>query len=428
MSLTESRLRAALSQTAEQIPPDAVPPLGLPADHVRWVSARRLWSAGRPPRWLAALAAAASVCLILSVSVTLADSARPKATSSPHFASYLALAQFPPYYVALQQWPGCSTCAPGDGSNDTNPDRAVVRSTRTGNTLATVAVPRPYATFAFVQGTADDYTFILGAQRLSQFNGPATRLYLLRLDPSAPKGKRAHLSPLPVPLLPTARGYELGWIALSPDGHLLATISTATADNTGPTQLRVFDLATGGSRTWTLPAWAGRLDNYVDVSGPPTWAADSRHLAFFSRAKAGHADLVLLDTSAPSASFGADTRSMPLPRPARGYEVIYGPDFPLLTADGQYVIETVINLKEASHPSGRPFSPFELDLVNIRTGAVTKLRQHSQMPFVLASAPSGSAVIVATANLPPGQAGFVVSTARGSTPIQMPADTIAVAW
>jgi hypothetical protein len=426
MSLTESRLRTALAQTAEQIPPDALPPLGLPADNLRRVSGRRLWPAGQPPRWLAALAAAASVCLIVSVSVTLADIARPRATTSPHVASYLA--QFPPYYVALQQWPGCSTCAQGNASNDTNPDRAVVRSTRTGNTLTTVAVPRPYATFAFVQGTADNRTFILGAQRLSQLNGPATRLYLLRLDPSAPAGKRAHLSPLPVPLLPTARGYELGWIALSPDGHFLATISTATADNTGPTQLRVFDLATGGSRTWTLPAWAGRLDNYVDVSGPPTWTPDSRHLAFFSRTKAGQADLVLLNTSAPAASFGADTSSMPLPRPAPGNEIIYGPDFPLLTADGQHVIETVINLQEASHPSSRPFSPFELDLVNIRTGAVTKLRKHSQMPFVLASAPSGSAVILATANLPPNQAGFVVSTAHGGTPIQMPADTIAVAW
>jgi hypothetical protein len=426
MNQTESRLRAALSQTAEQIPPDAVPPLGLPADNLRRVCARRLWPAGRPPRWLAALSAAASVCLIISVSVTLAGSARPRAVTSPHAASYLG--QFPPYSVVLQQWPGCSTCAPGDASNDTNPDRAVVRSTRTGSTLATVAVPRPYATFAFVQGTADDRIFILGAQRLSQFNGPATRLYLLRLDPSAPAGKRAHLSRLPVPVLPTARGYELSWIALSPDGHFLATISTTTADNTGPTQLRVFNVATGGSRTWTLPAWAGRLDNYVDVTGPPTWAPDSRHLAFFSRTQAGHADLVLLDTSAPAASFGADTRSIPLPRPAPGYEIIYGPDFPLLTADGQHVIETVINMQEANHPSGRPFKPFELDLVNIRTGAVTKLRQHSQMPFVLASTPSGSAVIVATANLPPSQAGFVVSTAHGSAPIQMPADTIAVAW
>jgi hypothetical protein len=425
MSLTESRLRAALSQTAEQIPPDAVPPLALPADNLRRVSAGRMWQAGRPPRWLAALAAAASVCVIVSVSVTLAGSMRPRATTSPHAASYLA--QFPPYFVALQQWPGCSSCARGDASNDTNPDRAVVRSTRTGNTLATVAAPRPYATFAFVQGTAADRTFILGAQRLSQLNGPATKLYLLRLDPSAPAGKRTYLSPLPVPLLPTATGYELDWIALSPDGHLLATISTTTAGNT-PTRLRVFDLATGGSRTWTLPAWAGRLDNYVDVGGPPTWAPDSRDLAFFSRTKTGRADLVLLDTSAPAASFGADTKSMPLPRPARGYEIIYGPDFPILTADGQHVIETVINLKEASHPSGGPFNPFELDLVNIRTGAVTKLRQHSQMPFVLASAPSGSAVIVATANLPPNQAGFVVSTAHGSTPIQIPADTIAVAW
>jgi hypothetical protein len=427
MNLTEGRLRAALSQTAEQIPPDAVPPLDLSADSLRRVSASRLWPGGRPPTWLAALAAAASVCLIVSLAVTLAAGAHRGAATGPHRRVATTLAQFPPYYVALQQWPGCGSCARGGVSNNTNPDRAVVRSTMTDITLATVAVPRPYATFAFVQGTADDRTFILGAQRLSQLNGPSTRLYLLRLNPSAPIGKRVQLRALPVPLLPTARGYELDWISMSPDGQLLATISTTTATNT-PTQLRVFDLATGMSRSWTLPVWAGRMDNYVDVSGPPTWAPDSRHLAFFSRAKAGNADLVLLDTGAPAASFGADTRSIPLPRPPRGYETSYGPDSPLLTPDGQHVIETVINLKEASHPSGRPFSPFELDLVDIRTGAVTTLRQHSQMPFVLASAPSGSAVIVATANLPPSQAGFAVSTAHGSTPIQLPADTIAAAW
>jgi hypothetical protein len=431
VNLTEGRLRAALLQTAEQIPPDAVPRLDLPAEDLRRASVRHRWPDRRPPRSLTALAAAASVCLIVSVSlivsmsITAARGPRPRAANGPPAASYLA--QVPPYYVALQKWPGCRSCAQGDAGNNTNPDQAVVRSTRTGNTLATVAVPRPYATFAFVQGTADDRTFILGAQRLSQFNSPPTRLYLLRLEPSAKAGKRAQLSALPVPLLPAASGYELDWLALSPDGHLLATISTTTAGNS-PTQLRVFDLATGASRTWTLPVWAGRLDNYVDVSGPPTWAPDSRHLAFFSRTQAGNTDLVLLDTSAPATSFGADTSSTRLPRPARGHEIIYGPDSPLLTADGQHVIETVISLKEASHPSGRPFAPFELDLVNLSTGAVTRLRQHSQMPFALASAPSGSAVIVATANLPPYQAGFALSTAHGSTPIQMPADTIAVAW
>jgi hypothetical protein len=427
MNLTEGRLRAALLETAEQIPPGAVPPLNLPSDDLPQVRAGRLRPGGQPRRWLPALAAAAAVCLTIGLSVTLAGAGgtRPRAPIGPQAASYLA--QFPPYNVALQRRCFIFICASGGSGNNTPPDRAVVRSTLTGSTLAAIDVPKPYATFAFVQGTADGRVFILGAQRLSAVNPPPTKLYLLRLNPSAPAGKQAQLTALHVPLLPTGTGNELGWFALSPNGHLLATISTKTANNI-PTQLQVFDLVTGRSRTWVLPVWAGGLDAYVDVTGPPTWGTDSRTLAFFSRSKAGSPDLVLLDTSAPAASFGADTRSVPLPGPQRGEEITYGPDSPLLTPDGQHVIEGLLNLREAAHPPGGPLYAFALDIVNIRTGAVTRLRQHILMPFVLASDPSGSAVIAAIGGLPPGAAGIVVWTAHGTAPIQVPAHAIAVAW
>lgn len=425
MNLTEGHLRAALLETAEQIPPDAVPPLNLPSDDLRRVRAGRLRPAGRPRRWLPALATAAAVCLTIGLSVTLAGGPRPRAPIGPQAASYLA--QFPPYYVALQKSPCFIICASGGSGDNTPRDRGVVRSTLTGNTLATIPVPKPYATFAFVQGTADDRVFILGAQRLSTFNPPPTKLYLLRLNPSAPAGKRAQLTALHVPLLPTGSGNELCWFALSPNRHLLATISTKTANNI-PTQLQVFDLVTGRSRTWVLPEWAGRLDTYVDVTGPPTWGTDSRTLAFFSRSRAGSTDLVLLDTSAAAASFGADTRSVPLPRSPAGDEITFGPDSPLLTADGQHVIEGLVNLREAAHPPSGPLYAFALDIVNLRTGTVTKLRQHILLPYVLASDPSGSAVIAATGGLPPGAAGIVAWTAHGTAPIRVPADTIAVAW
>jgi hypothetical protein len=413
MNLTEERLRAALLETAEEIPADAVPPLDLPSDDLP----------RQQRRWLPALAAAAAVFLTIGLSVALAGGSRPKAPLSPQAAS--ALAQFPPYYVALQ------TTAGGNGGNyQTNPDHAVVNSTMTGGTLATIAVPKPYATFAFVQGTASPREFILGAQRLSEGPPvtpyPATRLYLLRLNPSARAGRRVHLSALRVPLLPTGSGYELCWISLSPNGHLLATISTTTATN-NPTKLQVFDLVTGGSRTWVLPRWAGR-EIGQDVTGPPTWDADSRTLAFFSLSKAGALDLVQFDTSAPAASFGADTRSQPLPRPPRADALIFLPGSPLLTPDGQHVIESVVNVREANHPPSGPLHAFAMEDVDLRTGAVTRLHQHGLIPYVLASDPSGSAVIVALGSVPRYASGFVIWTARGTIPIQLPPDIIAVAW
>jgi hypothetical protein len=421
MNITEDRLRAALLKTAEQILPSAVPPLELPTEVPGNVRDSRRWPMKRPGRWLPALAAAAAVCLIISLPFTLA--------SGPgQVASTGQLAQFPPYYVALQKT-HCFVICFASGEYETDPDRAVVGSTLTGDTLATVAAPKPYGTFAFVQGTANDRDFILGAQRLtstSSANYPATKLYLLRLNPSARPGSQPKLTPLRIPLLPGAPGYQQCWFALSPNRHLLAAISTTTATN-NPTKLRVFNLLTGSSRTWLLPRWAERGDTYVGVTGPPSWSPDSRTLAFFNRTTADAAELVLLDTSAPAASFGADTSSVPLPKPPRGYEVSFLPDSPLLTPDGEHVLEEMINLREAKDQP-TPFDPFALYVANLRTGAVSQLQNHSLIFYTLASAPSGKAVIVALASVPPYAQGFAAWTAHGTTPIQVPSDTMAIAW
>ena len=428
MNITEERLRAALLKTAEQIPPGAVPPLELPAEAPGNVRDSRRWQTIRPGRWLPALAAAAAVCLIISLPFILVSGpgqvpSRSSATGQ--------LAKLPPYYVALQQESSCFLfiCSTPSGEYYTNPARAVVGSTLTGNTLATISAPNPYGTFAFVQGTANDHDFILGAQRLTSASSatyPATKLYLLRLNPSARSGNQTKLTPLRVPLLPGARGYQQCWFALSPNGHLLAAISTTTATN-NPTKLRVFNLITGTSRTWLLPQWAARNDTVVDVVGPPSWSTNSRTLAFFNRAPAGGAELVLLDTSASAASFGADTTSVPLPKPPRGDEVSFLPGSPMLTADGEHVLQEVLNLHEANARTN-PYDPFALEVVNLRTDAVHLLQNHSQIFYTLASDPSGSAVIVAIANVPPYAQGFAAWTARGTTPIQVPSDTMAIAW
>jgi hypothetical protein len=423
MNLTEDRLRAALLKTAEQISRGAVPPLELPADVPGRVRDGRRRPLRKPRRWLPALAAAAAVGLIVGLPLTLGGGQG----QTPPTAQ---LAQFPPYYVALQQDSHCFLflCSPVSGYY-TNPDRAVIGSTLTGSTLATIAAPKPYGTFAFVQGTSNDHDFILGAQRLTSANSftyPPTKLYLLRLNPSARPGNQMRLTALRVPLLPGVRGYQQCWFALSPNGHLLAAISSTTA-TANPTKLRVFNLVTGSSRTWLLPAWAGRNDAYVGVTGPPSWSTDSRTLDFFNSTTAGVVDLVLLNTSAPAASFGADTRSVPLPKPPRGDEVSFLPDSPLVTPDGEHVLEEVINLREAKARTS-PFDPFALEVVNLRTRTARLLQNHTQIFYTLASDPSGSAVIVAIANVPPYAQGFVAWTPHGTTPIQLPSHTIAIAW
>jgi hypothetical protein len=422
MIRTEDRLRAALLDTAEQIPSGGLPPLALPAQVAGrgHYGSRRL--AGQSRRWPSALAAAAAVCLIIGLSVTLAGRPRQLTPAGPT----AQLAQFPPYYVALQQ-ASCGSCGAGADAYWTNPDRAVVLSTLTGTTLATIAVPKPYGTFAFVHGTADDRDFILGAQRLADGSRPypGTKLYLLRLNPSARPGHRAQLTALAVPLL-AGRGYELGWVALSPNGQLLAAMSTTTATN-NPTLLRVYNLGTGASRTWVLPRWAQKYDGFQDAAGPPSWSTDSRSIAFVKGTTAGSAELVLLNTRASAASFSAESRSVPLPRPPGTDQISFLPGAPLLTADGQHVLEEVINPRELS-PSSGPYHTFALDLVNLRTGTLSQLRHRSEIFYVLGSDPSGSAVIVSVASLPPLANAILAWTAHGTTPIEVPADTIAVAW
>jgi hypothetical protein len=421
MNITEDRLRTALLKTAEQIPPGAVPPLELPAEVAGKVRDRGRWPMRRPGRWLPALAAAAAVCLIISLPFILAG-------GPGQVPSTAQLAPLPPYYVALQQESSCFLfiCSTPSGEYYTNPARAIVGSTLTGNTLATIAAPKPYGTFAFVQATANNRDFILGAQRLKPASSrtyPPTKLYLLRLNPSARRGRQVRLTALPVPLLPGARGYQLCWFALSPNGHLLAAMSTTTATN-NPTYLRVFNLVTRSSRTWLLPRWAVA---YQDVAGPPSWSTNSRTLAFFSSTAAGGAELVLLDTSASAASFGADTTSVPLPKPPRGDEVSFLPGSPLLTPDGKHVLEEVINLREANTRTS-PYGPFALEVVNLRTGSVSQLQNHSRIFYTVASDPPGSAVIVAIGNPAPDAQGFVAWTAHGTTPLQVPSDTVAIAW
>ena len=97
------------------------------------------------------LAAAAAVAGAVIASLLLTSHTPPGGPAGPASGTS-ALRSVPPYYVALAGQPD-------------PPEHAVIRASATGAVLATVKPPRPYRSFTFVSGAADDRTFVLAAQR-----------------------------------------------------------------------------------------------------------------------------------------------------------------------------------------------------------------------------------------------------------------------
>ena len=288
---TEERLRAATRAAAATVPPGSAPPLRLPGD-----PAGEVPRAGRlRRRWLRALtplAAAAAVAAVVIASLTLTRSvpATPGGgAASP--ARSAALSSVPPYYVAL--------------TSAATPTQAVIRATATGAVVATVRPPKPYGTFNFVSGAADDRTFILAAQRwwppgsgprglLAEQRDNVTPIvfFRLRYDPAT---RRAQLTLLHLPQkVPAA---ILSGMAVSADGSRLALALH-------PAEIEIITLATGSARHWIWPGSAHSTAIWIGNDKPSgqavSWTADGRTLAFpFTEASGGVTTVRLLHTSAP---------------------------------------------------------------------------------------------------------------------------------
>lgn len=274
------RLRAALRETADDIPPEA-PPLRLVPLPRRKHHARRRWTA-----WAAPVVSAALVAAVIAASVTLVGGLRARPATSGALASPGGL---PPYYVAL------TTQKPDSDIYSLGATAAELRSTTTGAVLAKVTPPRPYVSFTGVTGAADDRTFVLSAQGPNEIpknlsarqylqkypHGyyPAQRFFLLRIDPKA--ARRMVLTALPAAYTPA--NAPVHDMALSPDGTTLAADVGGEIGNAG---LFTFDLATGAERAWSsrscpqcFPSSGGL--GYVGVNVDAlSWTADSRHVAF----------------------------------------------------------------------------------------------------------------------------------------------------
>ena len=278
MTPLQDKLRAALRETADEIPAQA-PPLRLsPQPRASRDGRNARWRA-----WAVPLAAAALILAVVGASLAVVGSLKHQPAATRPQAGPGGV---PAYYVAL-----ITTAKPqSDVANDLDSSSeaysaAELRSTQSGTVLARITPPKPYVSFTGVTGAADDRTFVLSAQGpepsvVPPF--PSQRFFLLRIDPAARAGARMTLTALPAANVPA--GYGIHDMALSPDGTRLAA-------GLGPglgyaEKLEVFDLATGTKRAWSTRTCAECAPNGGGMvwfgvnTDAVSWTADSQHVAF----------------------------------------------------------------------------------------------------------------------------------------------------
>ena len=384
MTRLQDKLRAALRETADEIPAEA-PPLHLSPRPRAGRHRRTRWHA-----WAAPLAAAPLVLAVLlaTAAITTALKHHPAAPGTPVTATGL-----PPYYVAL------TSKKPNAHSYDLGVTAAEIRASATGTVLAKVTPPRPYVSFTGVTGAGDDRTFVLSAQGPNELPknisareylkkyphgyNEAQRFFVLRFDPAS---GRTSLTALPETYVPA--NDAIHDMALSPDGTELAADIGAELFND---HLYVFNLATGTERAWSARTCAQCFPSsgglgYVGVNVDAlSWTADNRHVAFVWGAQ-----VRLLDTQATGANLLTSSKTIatwtgsgPVNSMWRGA---------IITPDGG----TVLGIEESAG-SGGPDTSLRERLVKFSTATgrqtavvndlnVSKLSGYEQVLFTSADA------------------------------------------
>jgi hypothetical protein len=352
----ENKLRAALRDTAGEIPADP-PPLRLTPERPR-----RRWLL-----WAAPLAAAAVVVAVAVGSLTLTEGMPHRTAAAPPSSVTMAPVGpdgIPLYYVAL------TTRAPATGRPAAPAAQAVVRVTATGRTLATITPPKPFTSFSGVVSAYDDRTFVLvawgpnhpPAQPTAQGYAPPQRFYLLRINPASPTpAGRASLRALPADWVPANQ--QVGALSLSPDGtSLAADIGTFLTS-----RLYVFNLVTGAVRTWSHKDCAhcfptsGALTFGAEAgSSGLSWTADGKHVAFVGP---GGGQVWLLDVTAPGSDLLAHAK------PVAGQTGHFQPEWraAVITPDGR----TVVAVQEL-YANGNPVVAQRLVKFDTATGKLAQ--------------------------------------------------------
>src|SRR5262249_41134278 len=302
------------------------------------------------PGWVAPLAAAAAVAAAVAASLAISAAFHGHGTGpapvAPSHGSpaggkgLLRLA--PPYFVQLTGFP-----------QGVQAKKAVVRSTVTGYTLATVTPPRPYNVFTWVSGAADDRTFVLAAQRWwhigsgqagmpaeNRDNSAPTVFFKLTFDP---RTRSTQLARLAIPGM--IHSSDRGGMGVSPDGTRLALDLRKS--------IEIVTLATGATRTWTWPG--GGIGNVKPIGQIFSWSSDGRYLAFQQWGGDHAMHVRVLDTTAPGTSLTAAKVILTLPG-----TFLHGGNT-LLTPDGTKVVAATslggyIQITKYSASTGKPLS------------------------------------------------------------------------
>ena len=243
------------------------------------------------------LAAAAAVAGVVIASLLLTSHTPPGGSAGPASGTS-ALRSVPPYYVAIAGLP------------DT-PQHVVIQASATGAVLATVKPPRPYGSFTFVSGAADDRTFVLAAQRWWKVTSGTQGAVAQQRDNTTPVVFfRLRFDPR----TRTAQLTRLSRVAGPPAEQLARHRGVPRRQQAGPrpahAEIRIVTLATGSSRRWVWPGTTPSAGTWVGNAKPGgqplSWTADGQILAFqFWTQSGGITQVRLLDTTAPGGSLRA---------------------------------------------------------------------------------------------------------------------------
>ena len=329
----EELLREELQRVTDAVQREHLRPLRAPAARQRWQLR------------LIPLAAAAAVITIITVVALI--SGRPTTPSA------VAPAAIPRFYL---------TGVVANGSPGTPlQTEVVVRDSASGRVTGRAKVlSDTMPAILNVAAYPDDRAFLIGTTEWGANGRPEYRFFRLRVSAS---GKPGPLTELRSPALP--EGYGVQGFAVSLDGKLLAIslLYNAPSGTQWRGEIRVIDLATGKTRTWTAPVH----DGHYFIPGPPSWVDGDRMLAFtwqvsknLTTTNTVMQGVRLLDTSAPAGNL-MESRQIVSSRAVPGTI-----QSALITPDGRNVI--VAASREVPSDGGRGTVVGQISQVDTATG------------------------------------------------------------